>query len=449
MEGKVLFIDDEPAALSVYRQLMVRFLNDIKCLTAGNSAKAISILKSEQPEIVVLDLCLEKNSGAEGGFKLLREILQTDGSTRIIVLTGFSDEEYGIRAIQAGAASFLTKPVNNDHLQALILDGLKQSQLRRAYQKLQEHSRTYAAAKLLGNSKANQALIREVEFAAANLQPVLISGETGTGKGYISELIHELSSRKSQKYIAFQPILHSPEMVASELFGHIKGAFTGADNCRAGILREADGGTLFIDEVDALPLNVQVALLGVLQNKKYRTLGSDRDEFSDFRLISASNKNIEDCLSENKIRTDLYFRLAHVRIQLPALRNRLEDLPLLSSYFIDKFNQDRNSKIDKLSDDLIEKLQSYHWPGNIRELEAAIFSACSRAVFVKRSALRAEDFNLDFSKVLSKGFHRQVYCLKKDLIIAALKENNNSQLLAARQLGIDRGTLRRVLREIN
>ena len=442
--SKILFIDDDNLSLITNKKFIQKTCLDYKVFTAQNSKEASKIYKTELPNVVVLDLSLNKEEGVESGFKVLQEILSFDFSVRVIVLTGYDSNEYGVRAILNGASSYLTKPVDYYHLLALIKDGINQSNLVRKYKELKESNKSEIENYLLGSSKHNKELIDSIEFATKNDLPVLIIGESGTGKGYCAELIHKLSKRKDNSFVKLQPIFSNSDLINSELFGHKKGSFTGADIDRVGLFSEAHRGTLFLDEIDSFNFETQIAFLGVLQNKKFRMLGSNTEEESDFRLITATNQDIEQALEEKKFRQDLYFRIAHLKINLLPLRERLEDIPILANNFLIKIG----NQIDLIEESAINKLLEYNLPGNIRELESIIENAFQKAMFKGRRRITADDLlinNKNSYSLLNGDFNQQVNYFKNSLVKAALNKNNNSQSRTAKELGIDRGTLKRIL----
>lgn len=447
MQEKILFVDDDYTALECNKSLINKFYKQALVYTASNQEQCVNILKKEIPNVIVLDLSLNSNEGVESGFNLLDEIIKINSSVRVIVLTGHSSSEYGVRAIMNGAASFLSKPVDHQHLIALIKDGVKQSSLRKEFNKIKEDSKNEIYNYIIGCSSFNEELVNSLTYASKTDQPILITGETGTGKGYCAELIHKFSARRDNKFVKLQPIFSNADLVNSELFGHVKGSFTGALTERKGLFLEANKGTLFLDEIDSFSLETQVSLLGVLQNKKFRALGSNEEKESNFRLISATNQNIESALEEKKIRQDLYFRIANLRINLLPLRERIEDLPKLSYFFIDKINEHKEGKVDNINNNAFDKLLNHNWPGNIRELESVINTAVEKAHFSARNTINENDICIIGSNSNDKvlNFHSKVSSYKKHLVTSALTKNQNSQVKAAKSLGIDRGTLRRII----
>jgi DNA-binding NtrC family response regulator len=305
---------------------------------------------------------------------------------------------------------------------------------------------------LSGISVALQKLREEIEFVATTNQPVLLLGETGTGKSLCARLIHDLSKRRAKKCIHYQPNFGGGDIVQSELFGHTKGSFTGAVENRRGLVVEADGGTLFIDELDAVPAETQVKLLDLVQEQRIRPIGSDVYQKVDCRCIAATNRPIQEALDSGLIRRDLHHRLAHCVISIPPLRERLEDLPLLIESSLRELREREVLNVFEVDSQVLARCQAYAWPGNIRELRGVIESAAYRAQFKGRSVISSDDVRLGAGGSSSsapaisseKSFHDQVEAFKRALIRQALEACGGNQVQAATMLGIDRGTIRRL-----
>lgn len=445
----ILLVDDEGEALvSLSRALKACGLT-AKIHATSNPLKAVEILNQEYPQVCVVDLSLDPSEGVESGFRLIQEILDKSPTARVIVLTGHGSIEYGVRALQLGAANFLEKPADLHHLTALINDGIRQSELRRSYDQLKILKVDSVSNSFVGLSDLIIKVQEDIRYAASNNQSVLITGETGTGKGLSARTIHELSSRSNKPFVRYQPTFGSSDLVNSDLFGHIKGSFTGASEDRRGLLLEAQGGTLFLDEIDELPLETQVALLGVLQERKIRPLGSNKEIAVDFRLICAANQNIEKSLQTGKLRQDFYHRIAHFTINIPPLRERREDIDVLSERIAYILREREGGDVQGFEDEALKKLATHDWPGNVRELEAVVEGAIYRAQYEKRLMVSVRDIiiNLPISRDLElKGsFHELVHAYKLKLINEKLLETEGNQLRAAVELGLDRSTLRRLL----
>lgn len=447
-QNTVLFIDDDEAATRQLSKSLERRGYDFDVSFAVSPEQALQKNSREKPEAIVLDLSLSEDSGPEGGIELLQQLREGDPTVRILVLTGHDSQEFGVRSLKHGAASFLSKPVQAEHLGVLLKDAVQSTLLKRSYIKLSKAPDSlHHLTGMRSRSEKMNTVIEAVAYAASHAQPVLLLGETGVGKGVIAQAIHQASSRKSRPFIRVQPRFGNSDLSASELFGHERGAYTGALESRRGLLEEAHGGTVFLDEVDELPTETQILLLHALQEKVFRRLGSSRDLRSDFRLIAASNRPLEDSLAEGKMRQDFYHRLAHVTIEIPPLRERMEDILELATESLRALINRENLKVQGLSAEASEKLLQYSWPGNIRELLAAVESAAFRAQFEGRIFLEPSDFQLrKKSPITGKGsFREQVRQFEQRLILDTLAQCENNQSRAAVRLQIDRSTMRRIL----
>lgn len=449
--GNVLLIDDDSDALLSLARAIKGILAEVHFEAFTSPQKALENLEKFKAQVAVIDLSLDKNKGVESGFELLTQILQSDPTCRVVVLTGHGSSEYGIRAINNGAASFLQKPADLQHLSALIVDGINQSNLKREFQRVKSQSTSQISDFLVGTSEQIQTLRKNIEYAGNINQAVLISGETGTGKGLCAQAIHKFGNRAQYNFVRYQPNFANSDLTNSDLFGHLKGAFTGAEKDRAGLIEEADRGTLFLDEVDELPLETQVTLLGVLQEKKFRQLGSSKEQGIDFRLICATNQDLDKCLQSGKLRKDFFHRIAHLHIVIPPLRERLQDLKDLTLAIIMHLREREGINISNLSQAALDKMLSYNWPGNVRELEAVVEGACYRANFERRLFLEAQDIRVgrESSTEKAQNFHDKVEQFKRKLIDEALQTHNGNQVKAAQELGLDRTSLRRILSRSN
>lgn len=448
--ANVLIIDDDQDVVLTLSRALKSAGVEAKIHGTTQIPAALESAKKYTPEAIILDLCLDQDRGVESGFSLLKQLLNEDSSCRIIILTGHGGFEHGIKALQLGASNFLEKPAEIPHLKALIKDAITQAQLKRLYQTMLKNQSDKEAHNLItGTSKEMQKVIDAVQYAAHTSQPVLLIGETGTGKGVCAAAIHKLSKRKEYNFVRFQPHFGSADMVHSDLFGHIAGSFTGAGRDRLGLLVEASKGTFFLDEVDEVPLETQIALLGVLQDKKFRPIGSDKTHEIDLRLITATNQDIQKCITNGKVRSDFYHRIAHFIIEIPPLRKRKSDIPLLVDTILQKMRDTEHLNVFSIADKAIDCLSAYNWPGNVRELEAVIEGAAYRAQYEARSAITLDDIciktDLAITADSDQSFHSRIRKFKIKLIEEALLKCNGNQVQAAKALKIDRATLRRTL----
>jgi len=445
----ILLVDDDSEALiSLARALKAQGLEE-PIHAAGNPVKAREIFKAERPSVVVLDLALVANIGVESGFELLKEFIVSDSSVRVIMLTGHNAVEHGIRALNLGAASFLEKPADVPLLAALIRDGLHQAALRRAYDRLKQNGSDALDELVIGKSAAIAKVRDTIRYAASNNQSVLITGETGSGKGLCALAIHKLSARNAGHLVRYQSSYSTADLVNSDLFGHTKGAFTGALADRRGLLSDADGGTLLLDELDELPHETQVTLLGVLQDRKFRRVGSNAELTSDFRLICATNADPQRSIENGKLRRDLFHRIAHLSIHVPSLRDRREDIALLSANTLRQLSEREAVTVYEFEPAALAKLECYEWRGNVRELESVVEGAAFKAQYEGRHVISSADVAFigaaPGQSSTAKNFSEQIEDFKLSLIETALQRHAGNQVKAALELGIDRSSMRRIL----
>jgi len=469
----VFFVDDDgESSASLIRALRGLGLSTSAACEAYTSATN-ALAEFEKPavarvgrknklklDVAVIDLSLEKLRGIESGFELLNSILRLSPDTRVIVLTGHGNEEYGIRALQAGAANFLEKPASPQHLLALIRDGITQFKLRSRVRELELQAQNSLQNRLVGTSTEITRLRAEMEFLATNSLAVFLRGETGVGKSFFALCLHQISVEKgylSGNFVSYTPRAGGADLISSDLFGHVKGAFTGATENKNGLLHHASGGTLFLDEVDELPTDVQVTLLTVLQDRRYRPVGAARDEQFTGRIVSASNEDYEASQRSGKLRADFFHRLAQEIVIIPPLRDRTPDIEPLAQAFLEKCKQREPTSISGFDAGALQALKAYSWPGNIRELEKAIERGVARAAYERQVLVRASDLpatviNLNLKNAGTSfqpnletvGFAERIEAFKVKLIDEALAKNENNQLQAAASLGLDRSTLRRI-----
>jgi DNA-binding NtrC family response regulator len=445
-KSKVLFIDDQVDVVRALTTSLIRNGAEFNFLTATSEEEALRLFKNNQPEVCILDLNLDSTRGPKSGLELLSKFTLSNLKTKVLILTGHGEEQYGLLALQNGASSFLTKPIEVLHLKALIEDSLNFLALKKRNCELEEQLiSSIPAIGFSTKSSTMKHVLGELRFAASTPQPLLLLGETGTGKGLMANAIHQLST-PNRPFIRAQPSYGNFDLVQSELFGHEKGAFTGAFGERKGLLEEADCGTLFLDEIDGLPNETQVMLLHAVQEGEFRRVGGSKGKKSKFRLIAASNKNLEEL--KKTIRADLYHRLSHQLITIPPLRQRLEDVNSLSLQIAQEISSKAKLPISSISASALLKLRSHSWPGNIRELKAVVEQAVYRARFAER--LIVEPVDLSFSDVVNNTvnpahFRTQVDQFEKSLLIDALNQSNGNLSQASRRLGLERSQFKRML----
>ena len=461
----LLVDDDKDYTQSLKRALIVKGIKE-NILTASTPLESIKILKSKSPNVAIVDLELDSSKGVESGYSLLKQILDEDKPGTVIILTGPSSSEYGIKAIKFGASAFLKRPADINHLIVLIKDAIEQSLMLREYENLkQDINQKNIENFIIGESDEIKQIRDEVLFLGQNNSPILIMGETGTGKGLIAKSIHLFGKYKDKQFVRYQPNYLSNDLTNSDFFGHKKGSFTGALEDKKGLLELSNNGTFFLDEVALLPIEIQIALLTTLQEHKIRRIGDTKEINVDFRLICATNEDINEAISDNRLRLDFYHRIAHSVIKLPPLRERKEDIKPLTLYFLNELSKKEDILIQDINKKALDKLKAHSFKGNIRELEAIIEVSAYKANFKNKRVIEEEDILFNENKILnntkenisndnlensilnddSLSFKDKINKIKKSIIQNELKKYNDNQMQTAKALGIDRTTLIRIL----
>lgn len=436
MNEKVLIVDDEHSI----RFGLTRLLQQAgyACYSAASAAEAHSMFTEKNPAIVLLDLKLPDMEGLE----FLKRLKDADNYVAVIMMTAYGTIETAVHALKLGAENFLTKPIDPDGLLVLIRKTLEiqQSQRRSDYLKLQQES--LVSDFYVGQSEKLKNVYEYVHLLAQNDSTVLILGETGTGKGLYARMIHNLSARANQNFVEVNCAGFSRELLESELFGHDKGAFTGAVGTKPGLFELANRGTLFLDEIGEMQWDVQAKLLKVIEDKKFRRLGGVQEKVVDVRIIAASNRDLSSEVKKGRFREDLFFRLNVLNILVPPLRELPEDIVPLSEYFLHSICQRQGKQIRGFSNGAKDALVQYSWPGNIRELCNLI----ERSVILTRNQV-IDDSDLRLGTNTGKQTNdgdvqiRSLEEMEKEHIQRALAACNNNMSKASRVLGITRTTL--------
>src|SRR5689334_2555039 len=385
-EAKILIVDDEEAA----RYGMARALKSYTVAEAGSVDEARKAIAASRPDLMLLDINLPGISGLD----YLRELNQSDGTPPVVMITAHGSERTAVEAIKAGAYDYLAKPFEVDELRLVVKNALEAQGLRRENEKLKaELKAARGVGDLLGASDTMRRIYDLIHKVAATDVTVLIHGESGTGKELVARAIHEESAQRhgggrTGQFIAMNCAALPSELIESELFGHEKGAFTGAAGQRKGKFEMAHGGTIFLDEIGDMSLNTQAKLLRVLEERKVERLGSSHSIPVDVRVVSATNRDLGRAVAEEKFRADLYYRLRVVQLDLPPLRDRREDVPLLAENFLQTYAKRYGLKCTEIGADAMKRLAAYDWPGNVRELRNAIERS---AVLADGKSLKADD----------------------------------------------------------
>jgi DNA-binding NtrC family response regulator len=364
---KILIVDDEKSVTGALDLILTEA--GFEVLTAHSFAESTRILKETVVDLIITDLRLSDATGID----LITHVKKETPYTEVILMTAYGSLEITIEAIKAGAYYYLEKPYAPDRLFALVDRALQMVALKQENETLKRtlagDSETFG---MIGRDPKIRQIIETIRTAAPSNASVLIEGESGTGKELIAEAFHTQSQRASGPFIRINCAAIPHELIESELFGYKKGAFTGADHDKRGLIEAARDGTLLLDEIAEMPTHLQTKLLRVLQERKLRRLGDEKEIEVSFRLISATNRNILELLEEGTLRKDLYFRISTIKIKVPPLRERLDDVPLMAKRFLHRFSEQYDKKIRDISPDTVLRLIRYDWPGNIRELESVI-----------------------------------------------------------------------------
>lgn len=449
--GKILMIDDDEDVLLAAKLLLKKHAHQV--IIEKNPKKIPFLLNNDTYDVILLDMNFSKDttSGKEG-FYWLGHILEQDPTAVVIMITAFGDVEMAVRALKEGATDFVLKPWQNEKLLATISTAIKLKKsykevdkLKKAKKQLEEDI-NQPFKDIIGNSKPMRDVFNLIEKVAKTEANILILGENGTGKELIARAVHQRSLRKDNSFISVDMGAITETLFESELFGHKKGAFTDAKEDRAGRFEIASGGTLFLDEIGNLSLPLQSKLLTVLQNRIVTRIGTNKEIPIDIRLVCATNMDIHDMVQDNTFRQDLLYRINTVEIHLPPLRDRLEDIPLLSEHFIKLYAKKYRKEVMSINPDAVQKLKKYSWPGNIRELQHAL----ERAIIMSdKSELTSEDFQF---LTQGKSSNQDVGTdnlnldeVEKTIIQKAINIHDGNISKAAEELGLTRASLYRRL----
>jgi DNA-binding NtrC family response regulator len=431
----ILVVDDCPVTLEVLQRTLSG--EGYQVFASPGVAEAIEVLERTKVDLVITDLKMPKVSGLD----LLRHVRENFEDTELMMITGYPSIEGAVQAVKTGAEEYLPKPFTDEELLSAV---------RRALDKL--HTRRYrrpAVAQpastpqgLLGESESIHKVFRAIAKAASTSATVLVTGESGTGKELVARAIHYGSARSSSPFVPVNCGGIPEGLLESELFGHVKGAFTGAVESRAGFFHAADTGTVFLDEVSEMSLSMQVKLLRVLQDKEICMVGSDRARKVDVRILAATNKDLQALIGKRIFREDLFYRLNVITIALPPLRERGDDILLLARHFAGKFTEELGKPPARFSDDALRVLKNYNWPGNVRELENVIQRL---VVMTDGDVIEVPDLPslMRFSALRERGFHRTLAEVEAEYIHNVLVSVNGNKTRAAEILAIDRKTLRK------
>lgn len=444
MKQRILIVEDEDKLRRVLTLHLESRGYEVDAVPSGEEA----LRRLEGVSLVLTDLRLP----AMDGLAVLEAARRANAATPVVVMTAFGTVELAVDAMKRGAADFLPKPFSLEHLNTVVEKALEVRQLRDENLRLKEElGQRYRFANIVGSGPKMQEILAAVARVAPTRTTVLLCGESGVGKDLIARAIHHHSTRATQPFVKINCTAIPENLMESELFGFERGAFTGAVTAKPGKFEQADGGTVFLDEIGDVPPAVQVKLLRILQEREFERLGSNKTRKIDVRVVAATNVDLRRALEEGNFREDLYYRLNVFPITIPPLRDRREDIPVLAETFLHRFAKESGAGVRAISPAAMEKLTAYHWPGNVRELENAIERSL---IYVRGDTIEAGDIHLDYAPrkgaapanngaagdFLPEGVTLEEH--ERQLIREALKRSGGNKSQAARLLGLTRNALR-------
>jgi two-component system response regulator PilR (NtrC family) len=432
-EGKILVVEDEQSM----REILEIFLKNegYSVSVANDGASAIEVIKKDIFDLVITDLKMPKVSGVE----LLKSVKEISPDTIVVIITAYGTTESAVEAMKLGAFDYIQKPFKMDDIRLVVKNALEKQRLQKDVSILRDQLKPPSLENIIGKSPTMLELFSVISKSAASNANVLITGESGTGKELVAKAIHNLSPRKNNHFVALNCAAIPEGLLESELFGYMKGAFTGAVANKQGLFEIANNGTLFLDEIGEMPLNLQAKLLRVIEGGTFRRVGGVSDIKVDVRIIAATNTDIKSLVDEGRFREDLYFRLNVLSVKVPPLRERRDDIPLLANHFLKKFGGNKR----QFSREAITMLTNYHWKGNVRELEniieRVVLLCDSEIIGVKhlpeeiRSATTAERVTVPSGGI---NFEKMMEDMEKAYLIKALEQTNGVKTEAAKLLNL-------------
>jgi two-component system response regulator PilR (NtrC family) len=443
-------IDDEPIIHDVLGQLLSSEGYQVEISASGE--EALQKFAEQKFDLTLLDLLMPGMDGLE----VLKRIKRIDPEAMVIIITAYASVESALTAMKMGAYDYIQKPFKNDELLLTISRAIEHRQLQEENIRLKDElKKKFSFSNIIGKSQTMMSVFELIKAAAPTRSTILIQGESGTGKELVARAIHLNSDRANHPFVVVNSGSLPPDLLESHLFGHVKGAFTGAVADKKGLFEAADKGTIFFDEISSISLETQVKLLRVMQDKEFMRLGGTKTIKVDVRIIAATNTDLEELIREKAFRKDLFYRLNVIKIELPPLRTRKEDIPLLIKHFIELYNTENHKDVEGVSEDVMEILMDYDWPGNVRELENVL----ERAVVLSKSRIITREslppFLLSGKKEMYEEFTDSSLELKektleyqKRLILTALKKAGGVQKQAAQLLGLKPTTLNEMIKRL-
>ena len=441
---RVLIVDDDPAS----RRLLEVRLRPLECdvATAANGEQALTTIRKEVPDLVLLDLQMPKM----GGIEVLRALRKEQMSIPVVVITAHGSIETAVEAMKEGAYDFITKPVDAQHFDIVVRKLLEREGLKRELELFSEDTdKRYRL--VIGQSAKMKEAVDTARRAATSKATVLLLGESGTGKEIFARAIHNWSERKNQPFVAINCVGLSKELLESELFGHEKGSFTGADQLKKGKMELANGGTVFLDEIGDVSQELQTKLLRFLQEREFDRVGGVKPIHVDVRIVAATNRDLDVSVKEGRFREDLFHRLNVVPIMLPPLRDRREDIPALARHFLQRFATEVKKNLSGISEEALGKISAYNWPGNVRELANVI----ERAVVLGQGPeIAPHDLPARIAAALSEAqsdgisYRDAMDAYRRQLVMRALAHTQGNRAAAARALGLHEKYFLRLLKSL-
>jgi two-component system response regulator PilR (NtrC family) len=450
--GKIHIIDDEPIIHEVLGDLLTTEGYAVE--SSYNGEEALKKHSPDRYDLTLLDLLMPGMNGIE----VLNRIIKIDPHAIIIIITAYASVESAISAMKKGAFEYIQKPFKHDELLLTIERAIEHKKLLDENIRLKDELKgKFSFENIIGKSKVMHQVFDTIKAAAPTRSTILLQGESGTGKELVARAIHQNSDRANAPFIVVNSGSLPPDLLESNLFGHLRGAFTGAVSDKKGLFEAADKGSIFFDEISTLNMETQAKLLRVMQDREFMRLGGTKTVKVDVRLIAATNTDLEVLIQENRFRQDLFFRLNVIKIDLPSLRERKEDIPLLVKHFLDIYGEENKKKMTGISEDVMEVLTNYEWPGNIRELENLIERAVvlAKTNLVTRNNLPPflvetpeSEVSAGFSSTDSGTLKEQTRLFQKNWILRALKKTNGVQNKAAQLLGVKPTTLNEMIKRL-
>jgi DNA-binding NtrC family response regulator len=442
--ASILVVDDDLDIREVLKDRLESLGYEVS--TAPSGRECLNLLEKKSPQMILLDIEMPEMSGLE----VLREIRKREINVSVLMITAYGTVERAVEAMREGAYDFIPKPFEPSHLALIIQRALERDSLKKEVEILSEEVSDRYRLIIGTNSKINPQL-DAAKKAAGSSATVLLLGESGTGKELFARAIHNWSDRKGKPFIAINCVALSKDLLESELFGHEKGAFTGAHQQKKGKMELANGGTVFLDEVGDISAELQTKLLRFLQEREFERIGGTQTVRVDVRVIAATNRDLDEAVKDGRFRKDLYYRLDVVPIVLPPLRDRKEDIPILANYFLRRFSREAKKNFTEISQQAMEQLLTYDWPGNVRELSNVMERSIVLGVGPK---ITPNDLppRLGFHKPSSfsqdQSYHNAIDAFRRELIVKALAQSEGSRVAAAKALGIQRTYLSRLIKTL-